>query len=60
MGIDRTFYCMPEENKYQNKYLEARNNYPEVSIPDDIIGYINDTLNWITCIHISRSHLIQT
>lgn len=47
IGLEHEFYCIPETNKYQRQYWEARKKYPEALIHDDVMRYMNDTLIWI-------------
>lgn len=60
MGLEHEFYCIPETNRYQRQYWEARKKYPEALVHDDVMRYINDTLIWIPCLHISGSKQKKT
>jgi hypothetical protein len=60
MSLAHKFYCVPST---QNGYITYEKYYDmeaTVSIHDDLIRYINDTLLWIPAIHLSKGKLKKT
>lgn len=53
MGLNHDFWLI-EKNDFEFKdYREYLQTKPQVQIHDDLMMYMNDTLLWIPCIHIS-------
>ena len=48
-GLDHDFLLLSTENCSYTDYMKWINNPLAVRIHDDVIGYMKDSLNWITC-----------
>ncbi|MBE9124097.1 hypothetical protein IQ269_25675 [Tychonema sp. LEGE 07199] len=60
MALEHRFFCL---KKGEVSYTQCMNYYGrefEVSIHDDIMRYMNDTLMWIPCTHLSVPYKKKT
>jgi hypothetical protein len=60
MPLQHRFYCILEENGYNNIYKDYIKIQSEVLIDDELIRYMNDFLLWVPCIHLSKNHYKNT
>jgi hypothetical protein len=62
MSLLHNFYCITEAGliKYKNVHKDYVKMKADVTIHDDLIRYMNDTLLWIPTIHLSGNHYKQT
>ncbi|MBW4497909.1 MAG: Coagulation factor 5/8 type-like protein [Oscillatoria princeps RMCB-10] len=52
-GPNHKFFCLRKGEKRYEKFTEFYRAAPDVEIHDDLIRYINDTLLWVPCTHLS-------
>jgi hypothetical protein len=48
-GLDHDFLLLSTQDCSYTDYMKWINNPRAIQIPDDVVGYIKDSLNWITC-----------
>ena len=53
MGLNHDFWLIKKNDFEFKDYREYLRTKPQVKIHDDLMRYMNDTLLWILCIHIS-------
>ncbi|WP_373533687.1 hypothetical protein [Microcoleus sp.] len=60
MGLEHRFFCLREGEVSYAKCMNYYEKKFEVSIHDDIMRYMNDTLMWIPCTHLSLPYKNKT
>lgn len=60
MALEHRFFCLKEGEVSYAEYMNYFQVEFEVSIHDDIMRYINDTLMWIPCTHLLVTHKKKT
>jgi hypothetical protein len=58
--LKHEFYCLNEGKFNYANYQSYDKKDSQVTIHDDLIRYINDTLMWVPCIHLSGNHYKET
>ncbi|MEG3838512.1 MULTISPECIES: Coagulation factor 5/8 type-like protein [unclassified Microcoleus] len=56
MALEHRFFCLREGEVSYAEYMKYFKIKFEVSIHDDVMRYMNDTLMWIPCTHLSVRH----
>jgi hypothetical protein len=60
MSLNHKFHCLDEGKFVHINYQLYCKKKAQVNIHDDLMRYMNDTLVWVPCIHLSGNHYKQT
>jgi hypothetical protein len=52
-GPNHKFFCLKKGEKRYENFTDFYHAAPDVEIHDDLIRYIDDTLFWVPCTHLS-------